>query len=268
MLSLMIGIQTAGLRQPLKKAIQTAAQLGVDAIEIDARTDLRPRDMSETGLRQFKKTLDDLSLKVAAVSFPTRRGYDVPEDLDRRVGATKEAMQMAFQLGAPVVINQVGAVPIDPESEEASDDDRRRWQLLVEVLNDLGHFGMRCGCHLAANTGTEPGSDLASLLSHVPEEAVAVNFDPGNLIINGFSAADSLQALGPHVKHFHVRDAVRDLARGRGLEVAVGRGTADFPALLATLEEFDYRGYLTIARTAWEDPMTEISQAIQYLKNL
>ena len=95
MLHLRIGIVTASLRQPLRTALQTAARLGAAAVEIDARGELRPDELSETGRRQLRKLLDDLGLKVAAVAFPTRRGYDVADDLDRRVAATKQAMQMA-----------------------------------------------------------------------------------------------------------------------------------------------------------------------------
>ncbi len=267
MLTLRIGIQLAGLRQPLKQALHTAARLGVTAVEIDARQQLTPRELSTTGLRQFRKLLDDLHLGVCAVAFPTRRGYDVTDDLDARVAATQDAMRLAYQLGAPVVINHIGSVPPAPD-QQSSPDDRRRWQTLVEVLTELGKFGQRCGARLAASTGSEPGTDLAALLAQLPSGEIAVNFDPGNLIINGFSASDALQAVGPHVAHFHVRDAVRDLARGRGLEVQVGRGTADFPQLLAMLEEYDYRGHLTIARAESADPAGDARQAIQYLQNL
>ena len=56
-----------------------------------------------------------------------------------------------------------------------------------------------------------------------------------------------------------------DLARGRGLEVALGRGSADFPALMGALENFNYRGYFTIARDDADDPQLEIGAAVKYL---
>ena len=61
---------------------------------------------------------------------------------------------------------------------------------------------------------------------------------------------EAVEALGPRILHVHARDGVRDLARGRGLEVPLGRGSADFPGLLGALENFSYRGYFTIAREA------------------
>ncbi len=86
---------------------------------------------------------------------------------------------------------------------------------------------------LAAQTGAEDGRDLARLLAALPEGAVGVDLDPGALVVNGFSPLEAVEALGPRILHVHARDGVRDLARKRGLEVPLGRGSVDFPALLA-----------------------------------
>ena len=77
-----VAIQLRSLKQPLQRALQTAARLGVRAVEIDGRGEINPRELSATGLRQFKKKLEDLNLRVAAVGFQTRRGYDVAEGLE------------------------------------------------------------------------------------------------------------------------------------------------------------------------------------------
>ena len=74
MLQIKLGIELASLRLPLKKGLLTARELGAEAVEIDARHELRPEDLSRTGVRQVRKMLDDLNLRVSAVSFRTRRG--------------------------------------------------------------------------------------------------------------------------------------------------------------------------------------------------
>jgi sugar phosphate isomerase/epimerase len=257
---LRVGIQLSNLRLPFKKALHTAAHLGADAVEIDARFQLRPSEFTRTGIRQLRKTLDDHNLRVCAIGFPTRRGYDNLQDLDQRVQATKEAMQFAYDLGSSIVVNQIGRVPDTADSPG--------WQTLIEVLTDLGRYGQRVGACLAAETGTEDGADLVRLIDALPPGCLPITFDPGNLIINGFSAHDGIAALGTHVAHVHVQDAVRDLARGRGLETPLGRGSVDFPELIAVLEEHSYRGYFTIERQHATDPLTEIGQAVQYLRNL
>jgi sugar phosphate isomerase/epimerase len=257
---LKIGIQLKSLRLPFRQALETARELGASAVEIDARHEVRPQQVTGTALRQVRKVLEDLNLRVCAVAYPTRRGYDVEEDLTRRVEGTKAALRLAHDLGAAVVINQVGRVPAEPTE--------RAWQLLVEVLTDLGRYGEHIGALLAAETGSEGGAEMARLIRAVPAGTMGVNFDPGNLIVNGFSAVEALDQLGPHVLHVHAKDGVRDLAIGRGVEVPLGRGSADFPALLGRLEEQGYRGYFTIERSGGNDPVGEIGQAVKYLRSL
>ena len=258
--ALKIGIRLDSLRLGFRKALVVAARLGASGVEIDARGEIRPEIMTQTALRELRRLLDEYNLYVAAVGFHTRRGYDVPDELERRVAATKAAMKLAADLRAPIVVNQVGQVP--DESKGAN------WDLLVQSLTDLSHFGQHVGVLLAAQTGSESGVDLGRLLAALPELGVGVDLDPGNLIINGFSPLEAVQSVGSNILHVHARDGVRDLARGRGLEVPLSRGSADFPRLLGALEEHHYRGYFTIARDEAQDPEFEIGEAVKYLKSL
>jgi sugar phosphate isomerase/epimerase len=259
-LQLKIGIRLAGLRLPLKRALPKVAELGGNALEVDGRSEIRPQDLSQTARRQIKKMLDDYGLGICAVGFRTRRGYNVRGDLERRIDATKRAMTMAYELGARVVVNQVGQIPAKAEGAD--------WELLVETLSDLGHHGQRCGAVLAAQTGAESGEDLARLIGALPEGAIGVAFDPAALIVNGFSPHDSLAALGRSVVYVLATDAVPDLAKGRGVETLLGEGIADYAALLGMLEQNDYRGSLTVDGADRQNPELEIRHAIQFLRKL
>jgi sugar phosphate isomerase/epimerase len=211
-------------------------------------------------LRELRRVLEELNLRVSAVGFHTRRGYDVQDDLERRVAASKAAMNFAQELGASVVVNQIGRVPEESQGPA--------WELLVQVLTDLANYGHRVGARLAAQTGAESGADLARLIAALPPQGIGVELDPGHLIVNGFSPLEAVHALGANILHVHARDGVRDASRGRGLEVPLGRGSADFPALLGALEEHNYRGYVTAARDNADDPLAEIGDAVKYLANL
>jgi sugar phosphate isomerase/epimerase len=255
-----IAIQLRSLRLPLKRGLQAAAGLGASAIEIDAREELKPSELSQTGRRQLRKMLEELNLRVSAIGFHTRRGYNVAEALERRVAATKEAMRLAAELGSSTVVNQVGHVPKESDSAE--------WRTMIEALTDIGAFGNRVGAVLAAETGGESGDDLARLLAALPEGALGVTLNPGNLVAGGFDPLAALAALGRNVCYVHAKDGVRDQSRGRGDEVPLGRGSVDFPALLGALEDFGYRGYLCIEREQAQDPLYEIGQAVKFLKSL
>ncbi len=255
---LKVGIQIASLGQPLKAALQTAARLGAAGIEIDARMDIRPKELTDTGRRLMKKWMDDLNLRVASVRFRTRRGYDVLQDLDQRIDATKEAMRFAYSLGCNVVVNQIGMVPEDKEHPAYS-------QLQV-CLTDLARYGQHVGAMLAAETGSEPGERLAALLDSTTEKTIGIAYNPANLIANDYSAEDALVACTPHILLVHARDAVRDLARGRGIDVPLGRGSADFPSICARLEQQQYNGWFVIDREPAPNAIEQIGYAVSFLK--
>lgn len=250
----------ASLRQPFKQALLTAARLGAQAVEIDARTELKPAEMSQSALRHVRKMLEDHNLRVCAVAFSTRHGYNVVDQLDRRIEATKAAMQLAYDLGAAVVVNQVGRIPPDGAGED--------WELLLQSLSDLGRHAHKVGAWLAARTGSEEPAVLQRLIEALPVGSLGVDLDPGGLIINNFSPREAVSLLGPHVMHIHARDGVRDLARGRGVEVQLGRGSVDFPELLGALEEYPYRGYVTLEREPTSDAPLELAQGVEFLRNL
>lgn len=262
---LKIGIGLRSLRQPFKKALHTAASLGAQGIEIDARNELRASELSDTGRRQLRKLLDDLNLRVAAIRFPTLRGYDVLQDLDRRIDATKEAMRLAYSLGAKVVINAVGYIP--------DDADHPAYDQLQVSLGDLAAYGQHVGAVLACETGSEPCERLVHLLESLSEQAIGIAFNPGNLVVNDCYSEQAINVCASRTLVVTARDAVRDLARGRGLEVQLGRGSVDFPQILGTLEEQHYAGWYIVDRNTTdggrgEDPLSDLSNAVRYLKAL
>jgi sugar phosphate isomerase/epimerase len=260
MLQLKKAIRLESLRQPFKKAIVTAANLGAEGIEINGRTELRAAEMSRTAVRHLQKMLADLNLKVSAVRFPTRRGYEVTDDLDRRIEATKATMKMAYELGCNLVVNRVGRIPADQEDP--------RWATLTQALTDLGLYSQKAGAWLAAQTGSEDGKTLKGLIDFLPIHSLVVDFDPGDFLIHGFSPTDAMKLLGEHVMNFRARDAVQDFSMGRGVEVQLGRGSIDWASLLGTLEEHGYNGFVTVERESEENSIQECGQAMEYLTNL
>lgn len=234
--------------------------MGAAAVEINGRDEVFARDLSQTGLRQLRKMLEDLNLRVCAVGFHTRRGYHVREGLDARVAATKRSMQLAYQLGAPLVVNQIGQVPPQPDDPD--------WDLLLDAVSDLARFGQHVGALLAAETGTESGADLGRLLRAVRGGIVAVDLNPAKLIVEGFSPLEAVEQLGPWIRHVHATDGLGDRARRRGAETALGEGTADLPALIGVLENHGYSGYFTVQPPAGAPPQPAARQAMDYLKSL
>jgi len=245
---------------PFKKALITAASIGAEAVEIDARTELDMRDLSDSAIRHISKLLEDQGLAVSVLTFQTRRGYNIYADLDRRVEATKHAMELAYRLGAKVVVNRVGRVP-----EDSTDP---AFEMLRDVLTDIGEHGQRVGVVLAGRTGAEDGRTLARLMEQLPPGCGAVDFDPASLIMNGHSSSEAAQLLAPFIAHIHIKDGMRDIATGRGEEVAFGSGVVDFDEIFGLLEQQQYSGYFTVDREFSTNPQREIAETVEQLKRI
>lgn len=259
---LRFAINLPSLRRPLREALGMAQRLGATAIELDGRGE--PFQMAggfgETARRQFRKLLEDLGLKVAAVTFQTRRGYDVAESLERRIAATKVAMTQAYSLGARIVTNSIGRI-----AEDASDPGLDRMR---DALTDIARHADRCGARLAARTGSEPAACLVRFIQSLPDGTLGVDLDPAAMVLNNFAVGEDLVPVLRYVIHVRARDAVRDLAVGRGVEVPLGRGAIDFPWLLAMLEQSGYHGFVTLERRGGDDPARELGDALTFLRSV
>ncbi len=253
-------MSTSSLNLPLRAALKVAAQVpGVQGVRIDARTELRPAEMSETGKRELLHFLKEHGLQLSSLSFFTRHAYYDETDLDRRIAATREAMELAALLKVPYLSVRVGRIPAEEES--------RNWQMLCEVMNDLARHGNHIGVTLAIVAGTEPTERVNQFLEEIRTGPLAIDFDPARQLVEGESISTRLRGLHRHVKEFTARDAVRDFSGGSE-ETSLGRGEVVWDELLATLVEIDYRGWITLQRTGGEHRQQELERSARYLQNI
>ncbi len=259
MLQLKLSVQLACLGLPLKSALPLAAELGANAVEIDVRKEL-PLPVSRTAVRQLLKWLDDYRLRIACLTFQTRHGLGDPMYLERRIEAIKENLRLAYQLGCSALVCDLGEIPKPDEVERRS--------VWLDVINELGRFAQKEGAFLTARTGAAESRELAELLRDAHPGSLMVDLDPGNLILHGHPWDTAAQDLGAYTIHLHARDAVRDFSARRAIEVEVGRGSVDWAAVLAGLEQHGFNGYTTIGRMEALNPKLEYQQAAEYLQNL
>lgn len=258
MLQLKLSVQTASLRMPLKSALQVAAEIGADAVTIDARQEF-VAPVSRTAVRQLLKQLEDYRLKVAALVFQTRHGLGDSQNLERRIEAIKATLRLGYQLGTNCVVCDIGEIP---SSEQ--DDARSQW---VDVVNDLGRAAHREGAFLAARTGATSPESLASLLQDTEPGSLMVSMDPAQAILHGNSVPACLK-LSQHAIHLHASDAVRDFAARKAIEVELGRGSVDWPEVMSAMEQGGFNGFITVGRNDGGQAGVECQNAIDYLRNL
>ncbi|HMP79046.1 MAG TPA: sugar phosphate isomerase/epimerase family protein [Pirellulaceae bacterium] len=248
------------LRRPFRQGLEWAARAGAQGVEFDGRYDIPIHDLSTTGVRQIRKWLADCRLQIACLSFPTRRGLYVSDDLDRRLEAIRKAMLASSSLGCGNVSLRLNGWPSESSDEMAT---------LKSALSELTAYSLRAGAWIQLRIGPEPITAVRKLLDMMPEEALGIDFDPAELLIHGQDPTAAATELSRMIHHVRVRDAVRRSQFGRGTEVQLGRGEIDYAHLLGTLEENRYRGYFTVGNAHSEnDPLLEAQQALEYLDHI
>ncbi len=232
-------------------------------IEIDGRRGIAAEQITQTGLRQIRKWLDDEGLVVSAVAFPTRGGYGDTERLEARIAATKSALELAHALGARVVTNHLGDIP--PAGAADADAPDSAWQLLIDVLADIGAWGQQVGAMLCAEAGRAAPADLIRVMAALPEASLQCDIVTGSLLVHRHDPVAAVEMLGAHIGFVHVTDAVAGAYAGRGRPAPLGTGEVDIPAVLGTLEERAYRGWIGLEAADESASMGELAAAISFL---
>jgi L-ribulose-5-phosphate 3-epimerase len=255
---LKLGVRLESLNLPLRRALAEAGKLGVAGVQADAVGDLSPSQLSQTGRREFRNLLRTHNVELTALGLPLRRGLDTHENQQPRLEHVQQVMSLSFDLGPRLVIVQAGRVP--------EDKDDPRGPALTESLTVLGGYGDRVGVTLALETGQESGADLCAFLDRFDTGSLGVNFDPANLLMNGFDPYEGLRALQGKLVHLHAKDARRSGASRTAQEVPIGRGDIDWMQYLSVLEEVEYRGWLVVERESGEDRRTDVADGVAFLR--
>ncbi len=258
-----LSVPALSLSRDLRRALARARGLGVRGIEIDGRRGVAADQITQTGLRQIRKWLEDEGLVVSAVAFPTRGGYADAERLDARIAATKAALELAHALGAQVVTNHIGDIP--PAPATAADEADPAWQLLIDVLADIGAWGHRVGATLCAEAGRSAPADLLRVIAALPTASLQCDIVTGSLLVHRHDPTAAVETLGAHIGFVHLTDAVAGSYAGRGRPAPLGEGEVDVPAVLGALEERAYRGWIGLEAADEAAGMAELAAAIGFL---
>jgi len=120
---------------------------------------------------------------------------------------------------------------------------------------------------LLLETGQEDAQELSDFLCHLDHSAVAVNFDPANMIL--YDKNDPVTAvgiLGRWIRQVHIKDALRTDKPGTwGSEVPWSQGQVGNENFLQSLKEIGFEGVLAIEREAGDTRFEDIKSAVDIL---
>ncbi len=169
-----------------------------------------------------------------------------------------EAIDITAELGVKYLTLHFGFIDM------ADADSAAKMAGRVKALADAA---AEKNVQLLMETGQETASELRRFLEELNHPALAVNFDPANMIL--YDKGDPIEAvgtLGDWIKHVHIKDAVRTETPGMwGEEVAWTTGEVGGAEFLKALEEIGFTGALAIEREAGDDRLGNIKAAIKVL---
>lgn len=274
-----IGAMVDSFRQDTRTAIKTAAEIGVQGLQMYATTgENAPENLVGAKRRDLLQYVKDQGLVFSAICGDLGKAFIYRERNIELVEKSKRIMDLAKELETNVVTTHIGVIPIDKTCD--------RYKIMQEAAYELAQYADSMGAHFAIETGPEFAVTLRAFLDDLGSTGVAVNMDPANFaMVTKDDPVQAVYTLKKYIVHTHAKDGVNlkpcnpediysEMDHGAWdsepafKELPLGQGAVDFPAYLKALEEIGYKGFLTIEREVGGNPAADIKLAADYLKNL
>ncbi len=271
-----IGVLSDGFKLPPLDGIRLAAELGAEGVQIyTVQGPMAPAALAPAKRRELRTLVADLGIEISAICGDLGGGFHDPAKNPGYIALSKEIVDLAVDIGTPVVTTHIGVTPADRNDPV--------YQIMLAACRELADYAAARKVTFAIETGPEPATVLKQFLDDIDSRGLGVNLDPANLVmaVNDDPVA-AVYTLKDYIVHTHAKDGVQ-LQPGSAVafyhgkeadsapavvckEVPLGEGSVDWPRYLAALREIGYRGFLTIEREVGENPAADIAKAISFLR--
>jgi L-ribulose-5-phosphate 3-epimerase len=176
------------------------------------------------------------------IQGPTTLGIVPAEFRDMRIAQLKQGADFAKMIGVPAIITHLGFIPENPTDPQ--------YPKIVEAVREIAQYCSDRGLEFWFESGQETPVTLRRLIEDVDMPNLGINFDTANVVLYGKgNPLDSAEIFGKYIKNLHAKDGLYPTnPRKLGLEVPIGQGKADFPAILKTLKKQGFNGEIIIER--------------------
>ncbi|MBO7745620.1 sugar phosphate isomerase/epimerase [Paenibacillus sp. MWE-103] len=286
-LSNKIGVIVDSFNVGVREGLRKAKDVGAEGVQIYAVSgEMDPARLDQAARRELRGFIADLGLEISALCGDLGgHGFQDAAANPLKVEKSKRILDLAVELGTPIVTTHIGIVP---------DDERGAiYAAMQSACEELGQYAKSMNAYFAIETGPEPAAHLKRFLDTLSTNGVSVNFDPANMVmVTGDDPVQGVVTLKDYIVHTHVKDGRRlravdprevygflgyegmsheqiaAMASGGPdfAELPLGEGDVDFGAYFKALQSIGYGGYLTIEREVGDNPEQDIRKAVEFIK--
>ncbi len=274
-----IEIPEWGYQMPADRLLREAASVGLTAMEAGPEIFLPP-DPSEVSEVLARHGLGLVGGFVPAVLHEPGARREGLELVERRAKFFAAA-------GADTLV--LAAIASSGSFEETTELDEAGWKELFENLSRAedacARHGLTAVLHSHYGTVVETGEQLWRFLEGCD---TGLCLDTGHLVIGGSDPLEVAEKAADRVKHVHLKDVDRDVARRLGArEIGfkeacsekafrpLGDGDVDVARLLELLDRAEYRGWYVLEQDTLveteppegEGPVNDIRKSLEFLKS-
>lgn len=264
--------------KPLEEAVNAAAKIGYQGIELRARHDKHlPPTASKERVKEIKRLVDGAGLAVTGIaSFTGGYGILSDEDCGKQLADFQRYVDMARELEC----DQVRHWPAWKASREAT---AAEWDRAVSWLRKAAEYagtrGVKVAIEMHHGTFADTNARALRILRDVGMPNVAFIHDAANLYHDGTPyGAEALFELRGLLCNVHCKDIVAladrsDPAvfeyRGRFLRhCLIGRGGVDQHSVMKGLRAIKYDGAVTVEASGLLAPYELAEYSFREVKNL
>ncbi len=241
-----------GAMDQVRFLARCASDLRVEGVELQ---DIHFPQTRPAYLQMLRRTASNLSLAIIGIGVHNDFGRADPTMLQSEVVKVKQWIEVAEQLGAPLVRVFAGY----PEGGPAQS--RARWPAMIDALREVaafaGHAGLRLGLENHNHGAFTPTAiEFLHVLEEVQSPYLVPLLDTGNYTDGWPSVEKTLgTAVHVHAKFWKVA--------GDGSDPSV-----DYARIVPALRAAGYNGWISFEYEAEEAEATGIPRALAYLKRI
>ena len=168
-------------------------------------------------------------------AFPEDRNLAQPASLEHNVTDFKKVLAFCRAARIPSVMLLPGVINKGQSRNDALTQTAASLKELLPLARDAG---VVLAVEPHVHSYLESPALVLELIEHVPDLKLALDY--AHFVCLGYRQ-EEIDVLVPYAAHVHLRQA-----RAGMLQAKLEEGTLNFPALLATLREAGYDGYLAV----------------------